>query len=76
LNKYIFFNIHHIKMDNCYAMDELIKKYIESMTKTEQIAYSIAQKNLESSFDIEKSIGFKDFMKSNNYQLIQQSGLK
>jgi hypothetical protein len=63
-------------MDNCYAMDELIKKYIESMTKTEQIAYSIAQKNLESSFDIEKSIGFKDFMKSNNYQLIQQSGLK
>lgn len=40
-----------------------VEKYIEQMTPEEKIAYNIAKKNLESSFDIEKSIGFLEFKK-------------
>uniref|UniRef100_A0A6C0KMR1 Uncharacterized protein n=1 Tax=viral metagenome TaxID=1070528 RepID=A0A6C0KMR1_9ZZZZ len=41
----------------------IVEKYIEQMTPEEKIAYNIAKKNLESSFDIEKSIGFLEFKK-------------
>ena len=36
-------------------MDIIIEEYIEQLTPQEKIAYQIAKKNLESSFDIEKS---------------------
>lgn len=41
----------------------LIQKYIDQMSPSEKVAYNIAVKNLESSFDIEKSIGFIQFKK-------------
>jgi hypothetical protein len=40
---------------------ENIKKYIDSLTPFEKIAYEIAKTRLKTSFDIEKSIGFKSF---------------
>jgi hypothetical protein len=61
-----------VKQPTCepLGLDVRIKKYIEQMSHTEKAAYAIAQKNLESSFDIEKSIGFKDFMKKHNYVIM------
>jgi len=49
-------------MDN----NNLIEKYINSLNKLEKKALIIAKKNLESSFCIEKSIGFLEFLKANN----------
>ena len=42
-----------------------VEKYIESMNDKEREAYHIAKKHLGSSFDIQKSIGYKKFMKTN-----------
>jgi len=36
-----------------------VKEYIEKLNPLEKIAYDIAVSRLKSSFDIEKSIGFK-----------------
>ena len=48
-------------------IQDAIKLYIDSMTALEKEGYIIAQTQLESSFDIEKSIGFIDFINKNNY---------
>jgi hypothetical protein len=40
----------------------LIKKYIESLSPHEKQAYDIAENHLESSFDVEKSIGFLKYV--------------
>ena len=42
-----------------------VEKYMEHMSDKERQAYNIAKKHLGSSFDIEKSIGFKQFIKTN-----------
>ena len=49
-------------MDNNY----LIEKYINSLNELERKALEIAEKNLESSFCIKKSIGFLEFLKTKN----------
>ena len=43
---------------------EQIDAYIESMNDMEKITYQIAQKNLKTSFDIERSLGFKNWIKN------------
>ena len=43
--------------------EAIIKDYIKNMTKEEKQAYDIAKSHLESSFDIEKSIGFLNYLK-------------
>tara|TARA_B110001450_G_scaffold212172_1_gene204065 strand:- start:341 stop:550 length:210 start_codon:yes stop_codon:yes gene_type:complete len=50
-------------------MDELVKLYLENMDKFERVAYEIAKENLESSYDIEKSIGFLEFVKNSNFSV-------
>ena len=45
---------------------DLIIEYINSLDDFEIQAMNIAKKLLESSFDIEKSIGFLDFKKNKN----------
>jgi len=40
-----------------------VKKYIESLNDIEYKALTISIRELESSFCIEKSIGFSDYMK-------------
>jgi len=47
-------------MDNNY----LILEYKNSLNELERKALEIAEKNLESSFCIEKSIGFLEFLKT------------
>jgi hypothetical protein len=52
-------------------LEELLNMYIENMNIYEKVAYEIAKNNLESSYDMEKSIGFIDFLKKNNYTIHQ-----
>ena len=40
-----------------------IEQYISTFSSMEKRAFEIAKKNLESSFDIEKSIGFCEWKK-------------
>tara|TARA_B100001094_G_C17697370_1_gene561005 strand:- start:173 stop:355 length:183 start_codon:yes stop_codon:yes gene_type:complete len=46
--------------------NELIANYINSLNTIELKALEIAKQQLQSSFDIEKSIGFLEFLKSKN----------
>ena len=43
-----------------------IEQYIQSLTPVELLILKLAQSHLESSFDIEKSIGYIEFLKNNN----------
>lgn len=45
------------------TQDTLIENFIASMDDKELLAYQIAKDHLESSFDIEKCIGFHSFKK-------------
>ena len=42
----------------------MLKNYIESLSEREYKAYMIAKSHLGSSFDLEKSIGYKDWKKT------------
>ena len=44
-------------------IEHYIEEYVKQMTPSEKIAYQIAREKLESSFDMEKSIGFIEFVK-------------
>ena len=46
--------------------NELITSYINSLNPIELKALEIAKQQLQSSFDIEKSIGYLEFLKSKN----------
>jgi len=41
------------------VIEDSIQKYIDGFNPLEKIAYEIARTRLKTSFDIEKSIGFK-----------------
>lgn len=45
------------------SIEEYKEAYINQLTPQEKIAYEIAKTKLESSFDLEKSIGFLTYMK-------------
>jgi len=45
-------------------IEEQLQEYIKTFTPEEQIAYEIAKEQLGSSFDLEKSIGFLDYINS------------
>jgi hypothetical protein len=47
-----------------HPVSEYVKLYIAQMTPQEKLVFNIAQEHLESSFDIEKSIGFKEWRKT------------
>ena len=48
---------------------EAIQLYEESMDEAHKIAYDIAVNQLESSFDMVKSIGFLDFIANHNIKI-------
>jgi hypothetical protein len=53
--------------DNIENKVELLKKeYLKTLKPIELIALNIAKKNLETSFSLEKSIGFLDYIKRIN----------
>ena len=45
---------------------EPVELYIQQMTLQEKLVLKIAIEHLESSFDIEKSIGFQEWLKKYN----------
>ena len=49
---------------------DAFKVYEDSMNEADKIAYKIAIKQLESSFDLEKSIGFLEYIKKQNIILV------
>jgi len=51
-------------VDKALTDKQLVEQYIEQLTPSEKIVYVIAQKQLESSFCIEKSIGFLQYIKT------------
>jgi len=42
--------------------EQMIQSYIEQLTEKEKTVYLIAIQKLETSFDIEKSIGYKEWL--------------
>lgn len=50
--------------DKKLADKQLVEQYIAQLTPSEKIVFAIAQKQLESSFCIEKSIGFLQYLKT------------
>jgi hypothetical protein len=52
-------------MDNIQDIENTIQKYMESLTEKERVALEIAKDHLESSFDIERSVGYIEFKKNN-----------
>lgn len=52
-------------MSSKKKIDEIVKQYIENLSIKEKIAYEIAKEDLQSSFDITKSIGFLSWKKKN-----------
>jgi len=53
------------KNKKSHIIEELITKYINSLNTLEKEALNIAKEQLESSFCLEKSIGFLEFKKEN-----------
>ena len=65
LIKEIYYNI--IIMENSHDIAYKIKLYLEQMTDEEKIVLQIAKEQLKSSFNIQKSIGFIEFCKINDF---------
>jgi hypothetical protein len=52
------------------TMQECIEQYKASMSDADRIAYDIAIRQLESSFDIEKSIGLLEYIQENQITIV------
>uniref|UniRef100_A0A6C0H4T8 Uncharacterized protein n=1 Tax=viral metagenome TaxID=1070528 RepID=A0A6C0H4T8_9ZZZZ len=48
-------------------IEKRIKEYVSEMTPIERKAMEIAKNHLGTSFNIEKSNGFREFLKKKNY---------
>jgi len=46
------------------GLSKMLQEYIKSLTEREYKAYMIAKSHLETSFDLEKSIGYKEWKKN------------
>lgn len=53
------------------TVDVAIEEYKNAMNPADKAAYEIAVKQLESSFDIEKSIGFMDYLMEQNIEIVE-----
>ena len=51
---------------------EIIEEYIKSLTKIEKLAMKIAEEDLGTSFNIEKSIGFLKWIKLKLFTLTNE----
>jgi hypothetical protein len=47
-------------------MNKLIEKYLDSLNEQEVLILNLAKRHLKTSFDIEKSIGFIEWLKKQN----------
>lgn len=58
--------MNSIKEDEKNQKDDEKQKYIESLSQQEKKALEIAKKQLESSFCLEKSIGYLNYLQKKN----------
>ena len=56
-------NLVKYKNEKQIKMDKLIEEYLLTFDEKDQLAYKIAQEHLQSSFRLEKSIGFNKWLK-------------
>ena len=49
-----------------FTIEHAITEYLTNMNDIELMIYNLAKDQLKSSFDLEKSIGFLDYLKQNN----------
>lgn len=65
----------NVEENNEIIMDaaQAIEEYVNNMNDADKIAYKIAVKQLESSFDMVKSIGFMDYINKNNIVIKKDS---
>tara|TARA_B100001093_G_C26730941_1_gene972238 strand:+ start:741 stop:920 length:180 start_codon:yes stop_codon:yes gene_type:complete len=54
--------------DDNKERNKLIKEYIDQLSNDEKIILKIAEKQLKSSFSIEKSIGFLSWIKNKDLE--------
>ena len=52
--------------DTTKSMNDLLKEYIDSLDNKSRQAYKIAKEHLETSFDLSKSIGFRQYIQKYN----------
>ena len=55
-------------MDNMTNIEEMQKEYVKSFSEKEKKAYEIAKSHLGMSFDLEKSIGFREWKQKQQQQ--------
>jgi|TARA_B100000035_G_C20990226_1_gene549799 hypothetical protein len=55
-------------MDNMTNIEEMQKEYVKSFNEKEKKAYEIAKSHLGMSFDLEKSIGFREWKQKQQQQ--------
>lgn len=53
------------------TQEEAIQFYEDNMDEANKIAYEIAVKQLESSFDMIKSIGFLEFIQEKHIKIVE-----
>ena len=53
---------------SCSSTNSNLKRYFDSLTEEEKQVLIIAYEHLESSFNIEKSVGYINFIKNNNLE--------
>ena len=58
------------------TMQKCIKEYEANMTGADRIAYDIAKRQLESSFDIEKSIGLLEYIQEKQINIVNNDNDK
>lgn len=49
-----------------FTMQHVVAQYFATMNEVELKIYNLARDQLKTSFDLEKSIGFLDYLKQNN----------
>jgi hypothetical protein len=57
------------QLESKSTLEQYIQEYIESLDETEKLVLEIAKDHLESSFCIERSVGFVKWLKDNSKTL-------
>ena len=53
-------------MDSEKEKGNTLEKYINQLSEIEKLTMEIAKQNLKTSFELEKSLGFRDWLKNNS----------
>ena len=62
-------SIKDLDQSSIKDLDQAIENYINSLNEMEQLTLEVAKRQLESSFEIHKSIGFLEYVKANKINI-------